>query len=93
MLDYLPRDTIFLICDPENVTTNADLYAQQVPDGDAFYISWEEFQEQLASKEMTSLEVAENFENVIAAFRRGGDDCSAAIVNRQSQITATRVGN
>jgi len=63
LLDYLPRETIFLLCEPATIDANADLYAQQVPDGDPFFIPWSEFQEQLAAKGMTSLEIAEIIES------------------------------
>ncbi len=59
LLDYLPRETLFLICEPEKIAAHADQYAQQVPENDPFFISWEEFREQLAAKGMTSIEVSE----------------------------------
>jgi transcription-repair coupling factor (superfamily II helicase) len=63
LLDYLPRETIFLLCDPEKISAQAEQYAAQVPPLDPFYISWEEFQAQLRAKEITSLEIAESMEN------------------------------
>ena len=32
ILDYLPRETIFLLCEPEQLAVRADEYAQQIPD-------------------------------------------------------------
>jgi len=61
-LDYLPRETIFLICEPQSVGDHADRYAEQVPENDPFFISWEDFREQLMAKGMTSLELLETAE-------------------------------
>ena len=60
LLDYLPRETIFVLCDPDNISAQADLYGQQVPAGDPFFISWHDFREELSAKGMTVLELSEN---------------------------------
>jgi transcription-repair coupling factor (superfamily II helicase) len=60
LADYLPPETIFLICGPERLAESAEHYAEQVPADDAFYVSWDEFQEQLAAKGMTTVEVSED---------------------------------
>jgi len=57
LLDYLPPQTIFLLCEPEQVDTRAEEYAAQVPPDDPFFISWEEFQDELREKGITTLEV------------------------------------
>ncbi len=62
LLDYLPRETIFLLCEPEKIATHADQYAEQVPADDPFFLSWPDFREQLAGKGMTALEIAESAE-------------------------------
>ncbi len=59
LLDYLPSDTIFLLCEPELLNTNADRYEEQVPVGDPFFISWTEFQEAVEERGMTALELSE----------------------------------
>ncbi len=43
LLDYLPRETIFILCDPESLAVHADNYAQPVPADDPFFISWPDF--------------------------------------------------
>ena len=43
LLDYLPRETVFLLCDSDSLAVHADGYEQQVPKGDAFFISWPDF--------------------------------------------------
>ena len=40
LLDYLPRETIVLVCEPEQVALHADEYAAQIPAGDPLFISW-----------------------------------------------------
>ncbi len=69
LLDYLPRETIFLICEPELIEQQAARYEEQVPEGDPFFVSWENFLAAVAGKEMVSIsleqgsevEVLENF--------------------------------
>jgi len=59
LLDYLPSNTVFLLCEPEQLAERADEYAQQVPSGDPFYVTWAEFQERAAAKGLTLLQVAD----------------------------------
>jgi transcription-repair coupling factor (superfamily II helicase) len=57
--DYLPPETIFLLCGPEQLATCADEYAQQIPENDPFFIPWTDFRAQLDRKAMTRLEVSD----------------------------------
>jgi transcription-repair coupling factor (superfamily II helicase) len=57
LLDYLPRETIFLLCEPEQLTLRADEYAQQVPANDPFFISWPDFLVELNRRGFTSVEL------------------------------------
>jgi transcription-repair coupling factor (superfamily II helicase) len=59
LLDYLPREAIVLLCDPVALDEHADSYAAQVPEGDPFSISWEDFQTQLTMKGVTAVSVDE----------------------------------
>jgi len=59
MVDYLPRGTLLLLCEPEALREHARHYSQQVPAGDPFYVAWEEVQAGFAAKGMTALEVRE----------------------------------
>ena len=59
LLDYLPADTVLLLCEPELLAERADEYALQVPDGDPFFIPWDTFQTQAAERGMTLLEASE----------------------------------
>ncbi|MBI4323650.1 MAG: transcription-repair coupling factor [Chloroflexi bacterium] len=59
LLDYLPPDTLFLICEPEAILEHADSYAGQVPSGDPFFISWPGFQDLMRAQNRTVVEIAE----------------------------------
>jgi len=59
LLDYLPRETIFLLCEPEQLAAGADEYARQIPENDPFFISWEELQAEMAGKGATLLPAGE----------------------------------
>ena len=57
LLDYLPRETIFLLCEPELLAVHADVYAQQIPAEDPFFISWPDFLVELNRRGFTSVEL------------------------------------
>jgi transcription-repair coupling factor (superfamily II helicase) len=59
LLDYLPRETIFLLCEPEQLAACADEYARQIPENDPFFIPWTNFLAHLDRKAMTRLEVGD----------------------------------
>jgi transcription-repair coupling factor (superfamily II helicase) len=59
LLDYLPPQSIFLLCESEQVEIRAQEYAVQVPPDDPFFISWGEFKAEAARKGMTLLSVDE----------------------------------
>ena len=59
LLDYLPRETIFLLCEPEQLAIRADEYARQIPENDTFFFPWPDFLARLDRKAMTRLEVSE----------------------------------
>lgn len=59
LLDYLPKETIFLLCEPERLAAHADSYAQQVPADDPFYIAWADFIRELEQRGLTSLALME----------------------------------
>ncbi|MBI3874944.1 MAG: DEAD/DEAH box helicase, partial [Verrucomicrobia bacterium] len=60
VLDYLPSETIFLLCEPELLVERAEAYAAQVLEDDPFFICWEEFKRELATRGMLSLELSES---------------------------------
>jgi hypothetical protein len=59
LLDYLPAETIFLLCGPEQLAERAEEHARQVPEGDPFFIPWETLQEQAGERGMTRLEASD----------------------------------
>ena len=64
LLDYLPRETIFILCDPESLAVHADAYEQQVPQADPFFISWPDFLVELNRRGFTSVELTDAAEPV-----------------------------
>jgi len=60
LLDYLPKETIFLLCEPEQLALRADEYTQQVPANDPFFISWPDFLTELNRRGLTSVELSED---------------------------------
>jgi transcription-repair coupling factor (superfamily II helicase) len=65
LLDYLPSQTIFLLCEAGQVDSRAEEYAVQVPPDDPFFISWEEFKAEAAKKGITLLSVDEGETDLI----------------------------
>jgi transcription-repair coupling factor (superfamily II helicase) len=59
LLDYLPRETIFLLCEPEQLAVRAGEYARDIPAGDPFFIGWTDFLAQLDRKAMTRIEASD----------------------------------
>ena len=59
LLDYLPRETVLVLCEPESLAEQAGAYAAQVPDGDPFFIGWEAFLSLANSRGMTTLALSE----------------------------------
>ena len=59
LLDFLPRETIFILCEPESLAVHAETYAQQIPLSDPFFIPWPDLLAQLAAKQITAICVAE----------------------------------
>jgi transcription-repair coupling factor (superfamily II helicase) len=59
LLEYLPSDTIFLLCEPEMLDAQAARYQSQAPANDAFLISWGQFQEEMSRRGMTALSVSQ----------------------------------
>ena len=58
LLDYLPPETIFVLCEPELLTARADEYAQQIHTADPFFIPWERFLADLDHRGLTRLELS-----------------------------------
>ncbi|MDD5139977.1 MAG: transcription-repair coupling factor [Verrucomicrobiales bacterium] len=76
LLDYLPRKTIFLLCEPDLLAVHADTYKQQVPKNDLFFISWADFLVELNRRGFTPVEIFEDADT-------GRADQQSAIRNPQ----------
>jgi transcription-repair coupling factor (superfamily II helicase) len=74
LLDYLPRETIFLLCEPDSISALADQYASQIPASDPFFIDWQNFQDELQKKGMTLLEISEATDSVSDSALETVDD-------------------
>jgi len=57
--NILAPETIFLLCEPEQLAAGADEYARQIPKNDPFFIPWTDFLAQLDRKAMMRLEVSD----------------------------------
>jgi len=60
LLDYLPRETIVLLCDSESLVAQAENYAQQIPADDLFHVSWPDFLLELHRRGFTSVAVSDD---------------------------------
>jgi transcription-repair coupling factor (superfamily II helicase) len=60
LLDYLPPETIFLLCEPESLAIHAETYEQQVAKDDPFFISWPDFLIELNRRSFTSVELTDD---------------------------------
>ncbi len=60
LLDYLPKETIVILCEPELLHERARDYAQLVPADDAFVILWETLVGELNRRGLTGMELREN---------------------------------
>ena len=57
LLDHVPRDAIFILCDPESLTIHAENYAQQLPADDPFFIAWPDWLNELTRRGFTALQL------------------------------------
>jgi transcription-repair coupling factor (superfamily II helicase) len=80
LLDYLPRETIVLLCEPELLNERADEYAQQVPPDDPFFVSWKEFLAGLEHRGMMRISLGEaQFSLTPALSRREREDSPSVL--------------
>ena len=59
LLDYLPDQTIVILCEPEAIEAHAEDYGELVPDGDPFFTTWDELRGELLRRNMTVLALME----------------------------------
>jgi len=56
LLDYLPKGTIFLLCEPGQLADRAQEHAAQVPAGDPLFIDWATFRKRALSLGMATIQ-------------------------------------
>ncbi len=59
LLEYLPDNTLIVLCEPEFLEARAEEYGRQVPAGDAFFIPWSEMRKGMIERGLTLLSLAE----------------------------------
>ena len=84
LLDYLPRETIFLLCEPDQLAARAEEYASQIPASDPFFISWEKFLADLDRRGLTRLELNDADQigtpgTVPACFKSGDEQLAGTV--------------
>jgi transcription-repair coupling factor (superfamily II helicase) len=60
LLDFLPPETIFILCEPESLAVHAETYARQIPPDDPFFISWTDFFAEMNRRGFTSIELSDD---------------------------------
>jgi transcription-repair coupling factor (superfamily II helicase) len=63
LLDHLPRETIFIFCEPDALAVHAENYFQQVPADDPLHIAWPDFLTELHRRGFVPVELAEENES------------------------------
>ena len=63
LLEFLPDKTIFLLCEPEQLTLRAEEYARQIPGGDPFFIPWPEVVAEINRRGFAPVELTEAAES------------------------------
>ena len=69
LLDYLPDNAIFLVVDPDVVDDQARRYREQVPAGEALFVSWDELCARIEKRGMTWIETREEEPELSAGIR------------------------
>jgi transcription-repair coupling factor (superfamily II helicase) len=59
LLDYLPPETILIVCEPEQLKLRAEEYEAQIPADDPFFSSWHDFLTEAAQKKITIANLTE----------------------------------
>jgi transcription-repair coupling factor (superfamily II helicase) len=95
LLDHLPPQTVFALCEPDLLSEQARNYAAQIPADDPFFIAWDEFLEQMEVRGHSRLDLTEappDFaKTAIAASLETGSEQSEAPASDANPAT-TRTG-
>jgi transcription-repair coupling factor (superfamily II helicase) len=85
LLDYLPRETVLVLCEPDQLEERAAEYAGQIPEYDSLFIGWEEFLNEAVAKGMRLLQLSE-----MAAENEDGTGEKSEIRNPKSEAGQAR---
>jgi transcription-repair coupling factor (superfamily II helicase) len=58
-LDYLPPDALFVLCEPDLLREQADRYQAQTRPDSPFFLSWPDFQHDMARRGMVAISISE----------------------------------
>ena len=86
VLDYLPRETIFLLCDPESLDAHAASYTEQVPPEDAFHVSWDSFLDDLEQRGLSRADLGEGSEHPSLDQPEDDDNTAPPVGETATQI-------
>lgn len=89
LLDYLPCETIFVLCEPESLAVHAETYAQQVPSDDPFFIAWPDFLKELHQCKFTAVELTDGD---AFSFAPAGEGQGEGEANKSSQSSGLETG-
>ena len=59
LLEYLPRETLFLLCEPDLLAAQARRYREQVSANDPLLMSWDSFLEEMSRRGMTRVALSD----------------------------------
>ena len=64
VLEYLPQETVFLLCEPELLEAQARRYLEQAEAGDPLLTTWEQFLQEISRRGLTTV-LARAFDEII----------------------------
>ena len=74
LLDYLPAETVFVLCEPELIAARAEDYSGLIPKGDALLVDWAEFREQVRQRGGALVELTDEGEEGTAGVEEFSPD-------------------
>jgi transcription-repair coupling factor (superfamily II helicase) len=74
LLNHLPPQTTFILCEPELISEQARGYAETLPANDPFFVAWEDLLQALETRSFTRLDLTEQEEVGSSMEEEAGDD-------------------
>jgi len=97
LIDYLPQNAIWLLCEPDLIEEQAQTYADQIPSGDLYFIDWVELLDQAQQRGMTTIAVTEEAkvseESDPSAESPSADTALQDRSAQESELTSLRFGD